>query len=61
MDDAFAVVLAARHNRINLLGVSTSAGNTSLKNTTKNALNLLFNVGRSDVKVVQGSNTLIKG
>ena len=40
---------------IELLGVSTSAGNTSLDNTTKNALDVLFNIQRDDVLVVRGS------
>jgi inosine-uridine nucleoside N-ribohydrolase len=44
-----------------LLGVSTSPGNTNLKNTTQNALDVLFNIGRKDVPVFAGSNVLIKG
>lgn len=30
LDDAIAILLATHHERINLLGLSTSAGNTSL-------------------------------
>jgi inosine-uridine nucleoside N-ribohydrolase len=41
-----------------LVGVSTSAGNTSLENTTRNALDILYNIGRSDVVVVSGSKVL---
>jgi inosine-uridine nucleoside N-ribohydrolase len=44
-----------------LLGLSTSAGNTSINNTTKNSLDILFNVRRSDVIVVRGSEKLIAG
>lgn len=61
LDDTFAIILAAKSERINLLGVSTSAGNTSLTNTTKNALDLLYNIERSDVAVVRGSEKLVHG
>jgi len=53
--------MAAHHERINLLGISTSAGNTSLENTTRNALDLLYNIGKQQIPVVKGSNLLIKG
>jgi inosine-uridine nucleoside N-ribohydrolase len=43
------------------LGVSTSPGNTNLDNTTQNALDVLYNIGRKDVPVFAGSNQLIKG
>lgn len=44
-----------------MLGVSTSPGNTCLANTTQNALDVLYNIGRRDVPVFAGSNSLIKG
>jgi inosine-uridine nucleoside N-ribohydrolase len=44
-----------------LLGVSTSPGNTSLANTTQNALDVLYNIGKSGIPVFAGSNQLIKG
>ena len=44
-----------------MIGVSTSPGNTNLENTTQNALDILYNIGRKDVPVFAGSNTLIKG
>ncbi len=56
LDDALAIILAASHERINLIGVSTSAGNTTLEHTTRNALDLLFNVGKQHIPVVKGSN-----
>lgn len=41
--------------------MSTSPGNTSLKNTTRNALDVLYNIGRSDIPVFAGSNQILKG
>lgn len=61
LDDAMALILAAHTESINLLGVSTSAGNTSIENTTKNASDILFNLKRSDVVVVRGSDKLVMG
>lgn len=61
LDDTFAIIYAAHDKRINLLGVSTSPGNTSLRNTTQNALDVLYNIGRQDVPVYSGSNLLLKG
>lgn len=61
LDDALAIIYAAHHPRINIIGVSTSPGNTTLKNTTKNALNILYNIGRSDLDVFAGSDTQIQG
>lgn len=61
LDDILAIIYAAHSDRINLVGLSTSPGNTSLKNTTKNALDMLYHIGRKDVKVYAGSNNLING
>ena len=46
LDDTLAIILAAWHKDISLIGISTSAGNTSLDNTTKNALDILYNIGK---------------
>ena len=56
-----ALILAAKSPSINLLGCSTSAGNTNLQSSTKNALDILHNLQRSDVIVVRGSDQLVKG
>ena len=61
LDDTFAIIYAAGSKNINLIGISTSPGNTSLANTTQNALNVLYNIGRKDIPVFVGSNLLIKG
>lgn len=59
LDDTFAIILSGRTKQINFIGVSTSAGNSTLNNTTKNALDVLHNIGRNDVPVVRGSQKLI--
>ena len=51
-DDAFAIMLAAQH--LDLIGVTTVAGNSSLEKTTVNALKILEAIGRSDVPVYAG-------
>jgi uridine nucleosidase len=41
-DDMLAIIMATLSDPINLLGVSTSAGNSNIHNTTQNALNILY-------------------
>ncbi|KAM5441228.1 Uridine nucleosidase 1 [Microsporum ferrugineum] len=54
-DDAFAILLAAHHPALKLLGVSTVHGNGSLENTTVNAGSILEAIGRSDIPVYPGA------
>jgi inosine-uridine nucleoside N-ribohydrolase len=61
LDDTFAILLLGKHKGFNFIGLSTAAGNTSLDNTTKNALNVLYNIGRNDVPVIRGSEKLVFG
>lgn len=61
LDDAIALIYAGKSRAINLLGVSTSAGNTNLQSTTRNTLDILYNIQREDVPVVRGSPNLIYG
>ncbi len=51
-DDAFAIMLAAKH--LDVLGVTTVGGNGYLKNVTRNALQVLEKIGRTDVPVYPG-------
>ena len=39
-DDAVAIIMAAKHPRIDLLGITIVAGNQTLEKTTRNALNV---------------------
>ncbi|EEP77171.1 conserved hypothetical protein [Uncinocarpus reesii 1704] len=54
-DDAFAILLAAHHPQLDLLGITTVHGNASLENTTINAGSILESIGRSDIPVYPGS------
>ncbi|KAG8534095.1 uncharacterized protein KY384_000938 [Bacidia gigantensis] len=53
--DAFALLLAAYHPSLDLLGVSTVHGNASLEQTTSNALRILTAIGRPDIPVHPGA------
>lgn len=47
-DDAFAILLATHSPSIQLLGISTSAGNQTIDKTTRNALNILNIFGQTN-------------
>jgi inosine-uridine nucleoside N-ribohydrolase len=53
-DDAVALLLALASPELELLGVTTVAGNQTLEKTTVNALKILEFVGREDVPVHVG-------
>ncbi len=55
VDDAFALVLAARSPEVDLLAVTTVFGNVGLAATTRNALRVLALSGREDVPVGVGA------
>jgi inosine-uridine nucleoside N-ribohydrolase len=54
-DDAIALLLALASPEVELLGVTTLAGNQTLEKTTANALRVLEFVGRDDVPVAAGA------
>ena len=54
-DDAIALLLALASPELELLGVTTVAGNQSLEKTTANAIRVLELVGRGDVPVAPGA------
>ena len=54
-DDAIALLLALASPELELLGVTTVAGNQTLEKTTANALRVLEFVGRGDVPVAAGA------
>ena len=53
-DDVMAILMAAFHPEIRLLGVSTVAGNQSVEKTCANARGVLASVGKEDVPVFRG-------
>ena len=54
-DDAIALLLALASPELELLGVTTVAGNQSLDKTTANAIRILDLAGRDDVAVAVGA------
>jgi len=55
-DDAVALMLACGAPELDLLAVTTVAGNVSLEKTTRNALRILSLIGRADVPVAAGAS-----
>jgi len=55
-DDAIALLLAIASPEVELIGVTTVAGNTTLDKTTNNALRILELGGRSDIPVYRGAD-----
>ncbi|SLM37266.1 uridine nucleosidase [Lasallia pustulata] len=53
--DAFAILPAAHHPNLNLLGISTVHGNASLERTTINAGRVLTAIGKADIPVYPGA------
>jgi inosine-uridine nucleoside N-ribohydrolase len=54
-DDALALLLALASPEVELLGVTTVAGNQTVEKTTANALRVLALAGREDVPVAAGA------
>jgi pyrimidine-specific ribonucleoside hydrolase len=54
-DDAVAIMLACGAADLDLLAVTTVAGNVPLEKTTRNALRVLSLIGRTDVPVAAGA------
>ncbi|MDX6599869.1 MAG: hypothetical protein QOE87_3756 [Gaiellales bacterium] len=55
VDDAIAILLALASPEVELLAVTTVAGNLPLETTTRNALRVLALAGREDVPVAAGA------
>jgi len=56
LDDAIAIMLALASPEVDVLGITTVAGNTTLENTTWNALRLLDTLGIHDIPVAAGAD-----
>src|SRR5215472_11848021 len=59
-DDAMAILLALASPEVELIGVTTVAGNQTLDKTTRNALVTLEIAGRSDIPVWAGADAPLK-
>lgn len=55
-DDAVAIMLAALHPKLHLIGVTTVNGNVPVENCTDNTLRVLDFIGRGDIPVYEGLN-----
>jgi inosine-uridine nucleoside N-ribohydrolase len=60
-DDAIALLLALASPEVELLGVTTVAGNQTLEKVTANAIRVLELAGRGDVPVVAGADRPLAG
>ncbi|MEN9324990.1 MAG: hypothetical protein RL414_744 [Actinomycetota bacterium] len=61
VDDAFALLFAARHPEINLLGVTCVDGNTNLKQVLINTLKVLDAAEAGDIPVSAGATRPLLG
>lgn len=60
-DDAIALLLALASPELDVLGVTTVAGNQTLDKTTTNALRVLQLAGREDIPVSAGADRPLEG
>ncbi|XVQ09984.1 nucleoside hydrolase [Spirillospora sp. CA-255316] len=60
-DDMFAILLAAAHPRVDLLAVTTVAGNGPLGAVTENALRICTLAGLGGVTVAAGADRALRG
>ena len=54
IDDLLALMLAVQSPSVSILGATTTAGNQTIENTTKNTLDALQFFGRPDIPVAAG-------
>ena len=59
-DDAVAIMLACGAPELDLLAVTTVAGNVPLEKTTRNALRVLSLIGHTDVPVAAGASSPLR-
>ena len=59
-DDSFALMLAIQSPEIDILGITTVAGNKSLQQGTSDVLRMLEIIKRTDIPVFEGANLPLK-
>lgn len=55
VDDAIAIMLALSSEKLDVLGITTVAGNQTLDKTTRNTLQILELTGRTEIPVAAGA------
>ncbi|KAK3337176.1 Inosine/uridine-preferring nucleoside hydrolase domain-containing protein [Cercophora scortea] len=55
-DDTFAILLAAYHPSLRILGISTVFGNASLDKTTQNAASILTAISKTSIPIYMGAS-----
>lgn len=53
-DDALAIMLACHNPNINLIGISCTAGNSTIDKTTLNTSRILKLIGKDNINVIKG-------
>lgn len=61
VDDAIALLMALSCPQIDVVGLTTTAGNVPIGPATRNALAILESVGRTDIPVSKGATRPIRG
>ena len=61
VDDAIALLMALSSPDIDVVGLTTTAGNVPISPATRNALAILEAVGRADIPVARGAARPIRG
>ncbi len=56
VDDAMAIMLALSSKKLDVLGITTVAGNQTLDKTTRNTLQILELTGRTEIPVAAGAD-----
>lgn len=60
IDDALALLLALNSPELEVLGITVTAGNTTLEKAAENAAKIVELAGRSDVPIYKGSSKPLK-
>jgi len=60
VDDALAIGLAVKSGRFDILGITAVCGNSTVHNTSRNALRVLHLLGRDDIAVYRGAQRPLK-
>lgn len=61
VDDAIALLMALSCPQMDIVGLTTTAGNIPIGPATRNALAILESVGRADIPVARGATRPIRG